>query len=436
MLKSGSPRNGTRGRLVCSVLVAFAALVMLTGCGDDESSSPEPSSDDNAQLDQAPNSDREGETIKVGYVNQDNGTLVYPDYLWGGKVAIEAINAAGGINGAQIEVVECSVDGTPDLAVDCANQLVEAGVVLAYTGIDVGADAALPVYSAAGIPFISTDAWGQAIASSDDSFLLNAAPHSYAAGPLSIMAAQGLDKIAIVHHESAAGETYARQIAKPLAEELGFETTVIGVSLDAPDWQAAVATAQAAGADMIYGQLAETGCSGLVGAATDLAYDGIIFAGSCSNFIDEYGDAADGIYTIQAVAPPKAVEQLSGDAKAAMETYIGLMEDADKADLTSVVGATSTYEAWMKIREVLSRIDGTIDAASIRASFDEDEPIAGVLGPTINCGGEPPSESQPSSCSDTIAVFQAVVGDGGSVGLKETKPWFRAGEVIEKLRAN
>ena len=59
--------------------------------------------------------DRTGEVIKIGYVNNEGvGAFAprVPDRR--GEVAIEAINAAGGINGAQIEVVTCLSDASPE----------------------------------------------------------------------------------------------------------------------------------------------------------------------------------------------------------------------------------------------------------------------------------------------------------------------------------
>ena len=85
-----------------------------------------------------------GKTIRMGLVNMDAGPFAFPEFRIGAEVAIDQINATGGIDGATIDVVSCSTDLTPEASVDCANQLVEADVAVAFTAIDLASDAALP----------------------------------------------------------------------------------------------------------------------------------------------------------------------------------------------------------------------------------------------------------------------------------------------------
>ena len=45
----------------------------------------------------------------------------------------------------------CNLDVTPESSVNCANQFVEENVVVAVQGVDVAADAALPIWKQAGL---------------------------------------------------------------------------------------------------------------------------------------------------------------------------------------------------------------------------------------------------------------------------------------------
>ena len=108
-------------------------------------------SDDMADDDMAA-IDRTGEVIKIGYVNNEGAAFSLPEFRTGGEVAIQFINDNGGINGAMIETEVCLSDGTPESAINCANQLIEADVVLAYMGIEVASEAAINLWVEAGIP--------------------------------------------------------------------------------------------------------------------------------------------------------------------------------------------------------------------------------------------------------------------------------------------
>ena len=70
----------------------------------------------------------QGETITIGYVNNEERRFSLPEFRIGGEVAVDAINKAGGVNGATIKLVECNADGTPEGSVNCANKFVDAKV--------------------------------------------------------------------------------------------------------------------------------------------------------------------------------------------------------------------------------------------------------------------------------------------------------------------
>ncbi len=144
--------------------VAFVGSIAIAACGGDDDSSSS-AADTTAAANpgttaacagdghDASRHRPTGQTIKVGVVNQDSGPVPFPDFRAGAEVAIQNINDTGGINGATLEVVSCSTSLSPESSINCANQMIEADVVLAYTGADFTAEAALPVYTEAGLPW-------------------------------------------------------------------------------------------------------------------------------------------------------------------------------------------------------------------------------------------------------------------------------------------
>ena len=100
------------------------------------------------------------EPVTFGFHNLEGGAVSLPEIRHGFEEGIRYVNEElGGINGHPIEIESCNLDLTPESSVNCANQFVEAGVDVAVQGVDVAADAALPVLKQAGIAEIALAAF-------------------------------------------------------------------------------------------------------------------------------------------------------------------------------------------------------------------------------------------------------------------------------------
>jgi hypothetical protein len=183
----------------------------------------------------------------------------------------------------------------------------------------------------------------------------------------------------------------------------------------APDWTAAVATAQAADVDAIWAQLSEPGCIGFVGATTAAGYDKPVFAGSCTSYLDALGEAAVGTYLQADVWPVSATADAPPDVQERLDEFVDLMTVAGHQDLIGA-HAQFPYGSWREIAPILESIDGTIDAASVLDAFANAGTTPGWFGPDLRCGLAPwPAEA--SHCSSDIAVFRVEEADDGSIGL-------------------
>ena len=79
-----------------------------------------------------------GGTIKIGTMIPLTGTgLNYPDWLSGAKASVAAINAAGGINGSKLDLIECDDQNNPNQALACARQLVGDHVAIIAGGLSL-----------------------------------------------------------------------------------------------------------------------------------------------------------------------------------------------------------------------------------------------------------------------------------------------------------
>jgi len=75
------------------------------------------------------------ETIKIGEINSYSGLPAFTEpYRKGWQLAVEEINAAGGVNGKKIEVISKDDGGKPADAVTAANELVSKDQVVMLSG--------------------------------------------------------------------------------------------------------------------------------------------------------------------------------------------------------------------------------------------------------------------------------------------------------------
>jgi branched-chain amino acid transport system substrate-binding protein len=402
-------------------LAGLCALALVAGaCSSDdeptaETAAPvtEPAADEPAADEPAGEIDRTGETIKVGYVNNEGGALSLPEFRNGGEVAIAAINAEGGINGAQIETVSCLSDATPEGAINCANELIEADVVLAYMGIEVASEAAINLWIDAGIPYMSSNAWGNTEKNSDGSVILHSAAGAFAAAPAKTFTELGISNIAVIGEDSPAYQDFLVSAIAPVMEANGISFESIIVDPAAPDWTAAVATAQAAGVEGIWGQLTEPGCIGLVSATSAIGYENPVFAGSCGFFVPVLGEASVGVLSsgdvyspeTRAFAPPEIQERL--DAYEIQMTEAGFVDQLNGF-------AVAPYSAWFEMKIILETMEGEINGTTILDTFKNAGVTEGWLGGDLQCGLAPwPLEA--SACGAEVIVWEVQLNDDGTV---------------------
>jgi branched-chain amino acid transport system substrate-binding protein len=396
---------------------AIAGIVaVLAACSSDAppeeeptSEAPEPTGEETAE---PTGIDRTGETIKIGYANNEGPSFSLPEFRHGGLVAIDYINANGGINNATIEVVECLNDGSPEGSVNCANQFVDEGVAMYYAGIDIGADAALPILAEAGIPYVSSHTWGPLQRTEPNSFALHAPAGAYSAGPMAAFAEMGLTKVTAFSSDTPTGHDFIDNVATPLGAELGLEVKGVFTDPATADWNAAIQAAIANEAEGVWGQLQENDCIGLVQAARAASYEGKIIAGSCSLFINELGEDAIGVYTQADQWIPDSVGDAPAEVQEQMQIYIDAMTAAGHEDIINTF-AESAFAVWMELSVILEGIEGTIDGPAVQEALSNANDSPGFLGPNLKCGTAPwPTE--PANCRADIMLLEVVAGEDGN----------------------
>lgn len=69
------------------------------------------------------------------------------------RLAVDRLNAAGGIAGKKVEIVECDLQGIPDQASRCARDMVKAKVTAVLAQVGFGIEKVPPIFEKAKIPY-------------------------------------------------------------------------------------------------------------------------------------------------------------------------------------------------------------------------------------------------------------------------------------------
>ncbi|MES9845815.1 MAG: branched-chain amino acid ABC transporter substrate-binding protein [Candidatus Sedimenticola sp. 6PFRAG5] len=199
------------------------------------------------------------DTIKIGVAGPHSGDLA--SYGIPSKKAAELvvadINAKGGINGKQIELMIEDDVCKPEVATNTATKLVSAGVKVVLGHICSGATkAALPIYNNAGVVVMSPSATNPALTQSGEYpnfFRTIAADDAQARTEVDFaLDVLGLKKIAVIHDKGDYGKGLA-EFAKMFLEESGKGEVVLfeGVTPGAVDYSAIVQKIKRSGAEAV-----------------------------------------------------------------------------------------------------------------------------------------------------------------------------------------
>ncbi len=172
------------------------------------------------------------------------------------KLAAAKINAAGGVNGAMVEVVAQDDQCKPELATNAATKMVSDEVKIVLGHICSGATkAAMPIYLESEIAVMSPSATNPPLTQSGDypNFFRTIAPDdAQAALEVSFAKGLGLKKIAVIHDKGDYGKGFASFCKLFIEAEDGIDVVLFeGVTPGAVDYSAVVQKIKSSGADAV-----------------------------------------------------------------------------------------------------------------------------------------------------------------------------------------
>ena len=384
-----------RGRWMLVLALVAAVGLVIAACGGDDEPDAEP--------------------LKIGYLGDFSGPIAEfgPVIQTGVELAIEHINAAGGVLGQPVELVTGDTRVDTVQGVEEARRLVEVEGVHAIVGplsSTVTIAVAESVTGPAGVPTISPSATSPSITVADDNGYLFRSTISDAAQGVALAdlaSDEGYDNVAVLFRNDAYGQGLAD------AFEAAFDGTVTSASIEQ-------------GATSYLSELraaADGGAAVLIAIA--FPAEALIFIRESlehsifSEFLFVDGtksqDLIDGIGE-EFLNGSKGTAPGGGPANAATRAWDAAYIDA-YGELPALPFVREAYDAVIAIA-LAAELAGSTDGAAIRDALPR---VAAPGGDDVIPGPE------------GIAIAMAAVGDGDDVnyeGAATTLDWNAAGDVL------
>ena len=349
-----------------------------------------------------------GEAMKIGLVNTE-GTpgLDFPDIRINVGATFDYLNEHGGYGERPLELVNCTVDGSPEASQACAQEIVGEGVELVFLGLDLFPDYA--TYTASDIPVVG---------------LLPILPGDYTADALFYTGgnattngaiAAGADQefearsVGIISADNAGANASEASLTAAL-DIAGIEYTSIKGGDNETDagYQGLMRQAADGNPDVLVSLYADAGCIGTMRGRAALGIDiPVITTGICgeNDVIDEVGDDALGWYFVGIETDDDSPEQAI--LREILAPVFGVPADEVTAEGLGAL-ALNMAMSFAVYSNQLAAEGGDVTGRSLYEFF---ETAPGLQqwpdGSVIECGRAPP---YPAVCAFTFPVAEYQAG--------------------------
>ncbi|EIV94391.1 ABC transporter substrate-binding protein [Frankia sp. QA3] len=342
-----------------------------------------------------------GPPVTLGFVTVENSTLgSYPETRRAAQAAVDHANAAlGGVGGRPLRLATCATDGSPESSQNCANRLVAEKPIAVVGGIDFGTQAAMPVYEAAHIPYVTGSPQLSGELNSKNAFTLSGGTVAELLGLTDYLTGTRHIRSAHALYVDLPGLlTAAIKGSQNILRKKGVtDVRLIAEKADAADFAPALTQAAAGNPDAIIVVFQAAACARIVQAAAALnIHSDIYFVGACATpaVPRAAGGRTDNLYFASSYLP---VGTSGGDADTA--AFRKAVREADRTSASQ--GAFSTV---LDIRALLAKApqpssDGLLTA--LRATHDQPN----VMAHPYTCDGKQ-IEIFPAVCNTAVRLLR------------------------------
>lgn len=330
----------------------------------------------------------EGEPVKVGFVS-DGQTVAFDNtfQVQTGEAVAEYLNDyRAGIGGRPIELVVCETGGETGRATDCANELIQDGVVLAIMPESNAALGVFTVLSENDIPLFVYGVGDAAILGDTDSTFVLADPLAgLSALPIDVAEENGIDTVSAVVIDVPAATAFYQTIGAPTFEDAGIQLDLITIPPGTADVTPQMIELANGDPSVVHIIGDESLCIATLNGLEAAGFDGPIstlFSCLTDAVLEGAGDYVEGVYV--AVSSP-----LGDTSDPAIALYQAILDEYD-AGLDEPNQGATTFITMMAARDALEGLTGDVTPESIIATIKAmpETPLPGASGLTYRCNGQ------------------------------------------------
>ena len=203
----------------------------------------------------------DGDALRIGALFPFTGDLsdFGPGFLQAAELAVNEINAGGGVNGQPVELVQGDTATSPQQAVEEARRLIEIEGVPAMVG-PAGSGEALPVVESvagpAGVLVVTSSATSPALSvANDDDFLFRTPISDAAQGVVmaDLAREQGYETACVMYVNNAYGQGLSDAFAQQFTAQGGTITAQVPHEQEQASYASELATCTEAAPDVLVG---------------------------------------------------------------------------------------------------------------------------------------------------------------------------------------
>ncbi len=227
-------------------VVALVSVMALAGCGSDEPTTSGSASESPSESSAAPTANGDGELV-IGTLLPQTGDLAFlgPPEFAGVDVAIEEINAAGGVLGKPVVKIDSdSGDGTPDIAGASVDKLLNAGAdaIIGAASSSVSLSVIDKITGAGKVHFSPANTSPELDTHPDNDLYFRTSPSDVLQGEVlgNLLIEDGFKNVAIMARQDSYGEGLANRVEEVVTAKGGKVATKQLYAADAQNFTAEV----------------------------------------------------------------------------------------------------------------------------------------------------------------------------------------------------
>lgn len=335
----------TRRRLVAAAGV-ISCVMLVSACrssgSGSKSSADSSTSATTAVASGGPSAPADASPIKIMQIGTfDSAALALTESKAGVDAHVKALNAAGGVDGHQLQITFCNDAYNANTGAACARQAVSDGDVAVVGPASAESPTVIPILAAAGIPWLAGEGAGGPIeATSTDSYPLHGGTQVMEVGMGRLLANKGDKNIVVIIADAAAAYPAGDAIAQG-AKAGGAKTNRVLATIGAPDFSAVASSALAHKPNGIAVASTGTDAPRIIKALRQAGYSGDISSLSTivsNSAIKDLGSGSKNLYLTSSLAP---VSDTSIPQVAAFRAGMAKYDPSQELDNSSINGWTA-----------------------------------------------------------------------------------------------